>query len=55
MPLSEVTLRTFPKDEIINPLLDYQNKFDTTLTRMNTDLSDLRQNFSDLKQNYIKL
>ena len=36
-------------------MLDYQNKFDTTLTRMNTDLSDLRHDFSDLKQNYIKL
>ena len=55
MPLSEDTLRTFSRDEIINPLLDYQKKLDTTLTRMNTDLSDLRQNFSDLKQNYIKL
>ena len=36
-------------------MLDYQNKFDTTLTRRKTDLPDLRQNLSDLKQNYIKL
>ena len=31
------------------------NKFDTTLTRMNADLPDLRQDISDLKQNYIQL
>ena len=36
-------------------MLDHQNKFDTTLTRMKTDLPDLRQNLSDLKQNYTKL
>ena len=36
-------------------VLDYQNKFDTTLTRMNIDLPDLRHDLSDLKQNYIKL
>ena len=55
MSLSEATLRKLSKDEVINMLLDYQNKFDTTLTRMNTDLSDLRQDPPDLKQNYIKL
>ena len=36
-------------------MLDYQDKFDTSLTRMNTDLSDLRQGLSNLKQSYIKL
>ena len=55
MSLSEAMLRKLSEDEIINLLLDYQNKFDSTLTRMNTDLSDLRQNLSDLKENYIKL
>ena len=55
MSLSEAKLRELSKDEIINLLLDYQNKFDTTLTRMNTDLSDVTQDFSDLKQNHIKL
>ena len=55
MSLSEATLRKLLKNKVINLLLDYQNKFDTTLTRMNTDLSYLRQNLSDLKQNYIKL
>ena len=55
MSLSEATLKKLSKDRVINPLLDYQNKFNTTLIRMNTDLSDLRQDLSDLKQNYIKL
>ena len=36
-------------------LVDYQNKFDTSLTRMNIDLSDLRQDLSNLKQSYIEL
>ena len=52
---SYVTFIVLSKDEVINLLLDYQNKFETTLTRMNTDLSGLRQDLSDLTQNYIKL
>ena len=55
MSLSEATLKKLSKDEVINLLLDYQNKFETTLTRINTDLSGLRQDLSDLKENYIKL
>ena len=55
MSLSETTLRKPSKDKVINLLLNYQNKFETTLTRMNTDLSCLRYDLSDLKQNYIKL
>ena len=55
MSLSEATLKKLLKDEVINILLDYQNKFETTLTRMNTDLSGLRQDYSDLKENHIKL
>ena len=45
MPLSEVTLRKISKDKIINLSLDYQNKFDTIMTKMNADLSDLRRYF----------
>ena len=48
MSLSEATLKKLSKDEVIYLLLDYQNKFETTLTRMNTDLSGLRQDLSDL-------
>ena len=55
MSLSEATLKKLSKDEVINLLLDYPNKFETTLTRINTDLSGLRQDLSDLKENYIKL
>ena len=42
MSLSEALLKKLSKDELINLLLDYQNKFETTLSRMNTDLSGLR-------------
>ena len=42
MSLSEATLRKPSKDEVINLLLDYDNKFETTLTRMNIDLLGLR-------------
>ena len=55
MSLSEATLKKLSKNEVISLLLDYQNKFETTLNRMNTDLSGLRQNLSDLKEKYIKL
>ena len=48
MSLSEATLKKLSKDEVIYLLLDYQNKFETTLTRTNTDLSGLRQDLSDL-------
>ena len=48
MSLSEATLKKLSKDEVIYLLLDYQNKFETNLTRMNTDLSGLRQDLSDL-------
>ena len=48
MSLSEATLKKLSKDEVIYLSLDYQNKFETTLTRMNTDLSGLRQDLSDL-------
>ena len=42
MSLSEATLKKLSKDEVINLLLDYQNKFETTLTRINTDLLVVR-------------
>ena len=43
MSLLKAALRKLSKDEVNNLLLDYHNRFDTTLTRMSTDLSDLRQ------------
>ena len=55
MSLSEVTLRKFSKDEVSNLLLDYQNNFHITLTRINTDISDLQQRLSDLRQSNIKM
>ena len=55
MSSSEDTLKKLSKDAVNNLLLDYQNKFDTTSTRMSRYLPDLKPDFSDLKQNYIKL
>ena len=55
MPPSEAASKKLSKDEVNHLLLDYQNEFDTTSTRMNSDLPDLRQDFSDLKQKYVKL
>ena len=47
---SEATLRKLSKDEIIILLLNFQNKFNTTLTRINTELSDLRRDHLDVEQ-----
>ena len=52
---SEATLRKLSKDETIILFLNFQNKFDTTLTRMNTELSDLRRDLLDVEQIYIQL
>lgn len=37
MSPSQATLRELSKDEVINLSLDYQTRYDTTLTRINTD------------------
>ena len=50
MSLSAAASRKLSKDEVIDLLPDYQNKFVTTLTRIKIDLSDLWQDHSDLKQ-----
>ena len=42
MSLSEATLKKLSKDEVTKLLLDYQNKFGTTLARMNTDHRSVR-------------
>lgn len=41
MSLSAAASRKLSKDEVIDLLPDYQNKFVTTLTRIKIDLSDL--------------
>ena len=44
--LNEAALRKLGKEEIINLALEYQSKFDSTLSSINdikTDLSELRK------------
>ena len=44
MSLSESAL----KYEVIALALEYQNKFDSTLTNINKKISDLRQNYEKM-------
>ena len=45
MALSEAALKKLSKDEIASLALDYQNKFDSTLTSIRNELSDLKKDF----------
>ena len=52
MALNEATLRKLGKEEIIKLALEYQSKFDSTLSRINgikTDLSELRKYYEKLE------
>ena len=49
MALSESALKKLHKDEIINLVLDYQNKFDSTLAGIRNELSDTRKDFEQLR------
>ena len=42
MSLSEAALRKLKKDEVIALTLEYQAKFDNTLSNINKELSELR-------------
>ena len=44
MSLPESVLKKLSKNEIIALALEYQSKFDSTLTNMNKEISGLRQN-----------
>ena len=44
MSLPESVLKKLSKNEIIALALEYQSKFDPTLTNMNKEISGLRQN-----------
>ena len=48
MSLSEVALRKLTKDKVIALTLEYQAKFDNTLSNINRELSEL---LKDLKKN----
>ena len=43
--LSEEALLKLTKDELVNLSLDYQNKFTSTLARIESDISNLRKDF----------
>ena len=45
MSLSEAALRKLTKDEVIALTLEYQAKFDNTLSNINRELSELRNDF----------
>ena len=56
MALSEATLRTLGKEEIITLAPEYQSKFELTLSSINnikTDLSELRKYYEKLKSDVI--
>ena len=48
MSLSESALKKLSKDEVITLALEYQNKFDSTLTNINKEISGLRQNYEKM-------
>ena len=49
MSLSESALKKLSKDEVIALALEYQNKFDSTLTNIDKEISDLRQNYEKMQ------
>ena len=49
MSLSEATLRKLTKDEVIPLTLEYQAKFDSTLSNINKELSELRNDFKKIE------
>ena len=49
MSLSAAALRKLTKDEVITLTLEYQAKFDNTLSNINKELSELRNNFKKIE------
>ena len=49
MSLSESALKKLSKDEVTALVLEYQKKFDSTLTNINKETSDLRQNYEKMQ------
>ena len=49
MSLSEAALRKLTKDEVIALTLEYQAKFDNTLSNINRELSELRNDFKKIE------
>ena len=49
MSLSEAALRKLTKYEVITLTLEYQAKFDNTLSNINRELSELRNDFKKIE------
>ena len=49
MSLSKAALRKLTKDEVIALTLEYQAKFDNTLSNINKELSELRNDFEKIE------
>ena len=49
MSLSDVALTKLTKDEVIALTLEYQTKFDNTLSNINKELSKLRNDFKKIE------
>ena len=49
MSLSEAALRKLTKDEVIALTLEYQAKFDNTLSNINRELSEFRNDFKKIE------
>ena len=53
MALSESALKKLHKDEITSLALNYQSKFDTSLTVIKNELSDLKKDFEQLRSDLL--
>ena len=49
MVLKLESLMKFGKEVLVVTVLDYKDKFDTTLTKINKELTDLRNKFTKLE------
>ena len=49
MSQSEFALKKLSKDEVIALVLEYQSKFDSTLTNKNKEISDLTKNYEKMQ------
>ena len=47
--LSDATLRILTKDKVIALILEYQAKFDNTLSNINRELSELHKDFKEIE------
>ena len=52
MLLSQTALRKLTKNEVIALTLEYQAKFDNTLSNINKELSELRNDFKKNKSEF---